>query len=105
MIWTAVVQYYIYQRSECGSYASGTLLNGERCANADISVWVQSGSYILTAIAEILASITSLEYSFSKAPSNMRSMVQAIALFMNAISSAMGFALVSLSSVRPAVSS
>jgi len=100
MIWTAVVQYYIYQRSACGWYASGRLSDGEKCPNVNISVWVQGGSYILTGIAEILASITSLEYAYSKAPKNMRSMVQAIALAMNAVSSAMGFALVSLAAVR-----
>jgi POT family proton-dependent oligopeptide transporter len=43
-----------------------------------------------------MASITSLEYAHSKAPANMRSMVQSIALFMNAIASAIGFALVAL---------
>ncbi len=101
MIWTAIIQYLIYSRSECGRYASGYRPDGMRCANADISVWMQAPSYVLTAVAEILASITSLEYSYSKAPANMRSMVQAVALSMNAISSAMGFALVSLSSVSP----
>ncbi|KAK3326352.1 peptide transporter-like protein [Apodospora peruviana] len=91
MIWACVIQHYIYTRSECGTYASG-----DGCAPVDISVWAQSGSYILIAMSEILASITSLEYAHSKAPANMRSMVQAVALFMNAISSAIGFALVSL---------
>lgn len=46
-----------------------------------------------------MASITSLEYAHSKAPANMRSMVQSVALFMNAVSSAIGFALVSLAEV------
>ena len=99
MIWTAVVQYYIYQSGVCGDYPSGKLPNGDKCPDTPVNVWIQSGSYILTAFAEIFASITSLEYAHSKAPKNMRSMVQAVALFMNAISSAMGFALVSLSEV------
>jgi proton-dependent oligopeptide transporter, POT family len=103
MIWTAVVQYYIYQRSECGQHASGKKADGTRCANADVNVWAQSGSYILTGLAEIFASITSLEYAYSKAPANMRSMVQAISLAMNAVSSALGFALVSLSAASSLV--
>ncbi len=41
-------------------------------------------------------SVTSLEYAFTKAPTNMRSTVQAIALFMNALSSALSQALVAL---------
>ena len=43
-----------------------------------------------------MASITSLEYAFTKAPKNLRSTVQAIALFVSAISSALSQALVSL---------
>lgn len=101
MIWAAVIQAYIYRRSECGNYAGQNLPGtDERCANVDISVWAQAGSYILIAFSEIMASITSLEYAHSKAPANMRSMVQSVALFMNAVSSAIGFALVSLAEVR-----
>lgn len=101
MIWAAVIQAYIYRRSDCGNYAGQNLPGTEdRCPNVDISVWAQSGSYILIAFSEIMASITSLEYAHSKAPANMRSMVQSVALFMNAVSSAIGFALVSLAEVR-----
>ena len=98
MIWACVIQYYIYQKSECGRYANGVMADGSErdCARVEISMWAQSGSYILIAFSEIMASITSLEYAHSKAPANMRSMVQSVALFMNAISSAIGFALVSL---------
>ncbi|EXL82153.1 POT family proton-dependent oligopeptide transporter [Fusarium oxysporum f. sp. conglutinans race 2 54008] len=91
MIWAAVVQHYIYQKSECGKYASG-----EDCAVVEINVWAQTGSYVLIALSEVFASITSLEYAFSKAPKNMRSMVQAVALFMTAFSAALGQALVGL---------
>ncbi|KAI6782987.1 peptide transporter-like protein [Emericellopsis cladophorae] len=92
MIWSAVVQHYIYSRSECGKYS-----NGEDCPPAEINVWAQSGSYILIALSEVFASITSLEYAYTKAPKNMRSMVQAFALFMNAFAAALGQALVALS--------
>jgi proton-dependent oligopeptide transporter, POT family len=60
-------------------------------------VWIQTGSYILIALSEIFASITSLEYAFTKAPKNMRSLVSAYALFMTAISAAIGEAFVALS--------
>lgn len=91
MIWAAIVQHYIYQKSECGMYASG-----EDCTTAPINVWAQTGAYVLIALSEVFASITSLEYAFSKAPKNMRSMVQAVALFMTAFSAALGQALVGL---------
>lgn len=101
MIWAAVIQHYIYQRSVCGNRASQKWpdpVTGEmvRCPEVDISVWAQTGSYVLIALAEVFASITSLEYAYSKAPKNMRSMVQAIALFMTAFAAAIGQALTGL---------
>jgi len=91
MIWTAVVQHYIYKRNPCGDRAA-------TCAEtSDLNVWIQTGSYVLIAFSEILASITGLEYAFTKAPKNMRSLVMACFLFMSAISSAIGEAFVSLS--------
>lgn len=104
MVWAAVVQAYIYKKSICGKNAAGLLppsLGGDGkklCPPVAINVWVQSGAYILIAISEILTSITTLEYAFSKAPTNMRSLVMAFSLFMSAISSALGEAFVSLSS-------
>jgi proton-dependent oligopeptide transporter, POT family len=103
MIWAAVIQAYIYKRSICGTGAAGLLpesLGGDgetMCPTVDINVWAQTGAYILIAISEILASITSLEYAFSKAPRNMRSLVMSFNLFMSAISAAIGEAFVTLS--------
>lgn len=50
--------------------------------------------YVLIAFSEIFASITGLEYAFTKAPRNMRSLVMAVYLFMTAIASALGEAFV-----------
>ncbi|KAF9044140.1 peptide transporter PTR2A [Panaeolus papilionaceus] len=91
MIWAAVVQHYVYKTNPCHESAS-------TCEEVSpLNVWIQSGSYILIAISEILASITGLEYAFTKAPKNMRSLVMSIFLFMSAIASALGEAFVSLS--------
>jgi len=92
MVWSAIVQLYIYRFSECGDYASGT-----DCAPVRINVWAQTGAYILVALSEVFTSITSLEYAYSKAPRNMRSMVQAFALFSTAFAAAIGQALTGLS--------
>ncbi|KAG6908192.1 hypothetical protein DXG01_005781 [Tephrocybe rancida] len=54
--------------------------------------------YILVAFSEIFASITGLEYAFTKAPINMRSLVMSVFLFTSAISAALGEAFVALSS-------
>ena len=97
MIWSAVVQHYIYKTNPCGYHVSS-------CEDADgnaivspLNVWIQTGSYVLIAFSEIFASITGLEYAFTKAPKNMRSLVMSVFLFMSAISSAIGEAFVPLS--------
>jgi POT family proton-dependent oligopeptide transporter len=97
MIWAAVVQYYIYKESPCGYHANNCFKDDGTVNPAPINVWAQTGCYVLVALSEIFASITSLEYAYSKAPANMRSLVQAIALFTNAISAAIAEALNRLS--------
>jgi POT family proton-dependent oligopeptide transporter len=96
MISACVTQYYIYQMSPCGNQANSCEDADGNPLVANISVWVQLLPYGLIGFSEIMASVTSLEYAFTKAPTNMRSTVQAIALFMNALSSALAQALVSL---------
>ena len=59
-----------------------------------MTVWVQTGSYVLIALSEIFASITGLEYAFTKAPKNMRSLIMSVFLFTSAISYALGQAFV-----------
>ena len=64
---------------------------------APISVGVQVIPYIFSSFSEILAAITGLEFAFTKAPKNMRSLVMAIFLFMNAFSAALSQAFTALS--------
>lgn len=91
----AVIQYYVYKMGPCGKQANYCLeVKGQ---HTEISVWVQSVSYILIGISEIFASVTMLEYAYTKAPPNMRSIVQAVGSFMSGLSSALGQAFVSLS--------
>jgi len=97
MIWSAVLQSYIYKTSPCGSRANNCYLSGGSVNPAPLNVWIQTGAYVLIAFSEIFASITALEYAYSKAPVNMRSLIQAISLFTNAISSAIAEALNPLS--------
>lgn len=94
MIVAVVTQYYIYKLGPCGNRANYCLEVEGKYTN--ISVWIQAATYILGGISEIFASVTSLEYAFTKAPRNMRSLVQAIALVMNAFSAAIGQAFIGL---------
>lgn len=96
MVWAAVVQYYIYKTSPCGDQANNCYFDDGTINPSPLNVWIQTGCYVLIAFSEIFASITSLEYAYSKAPRSMRSMIQAIALFTNAISAAIAEALTPL---------
>ena len=106
MIWACVVQHYIYKTNACGDQVSA-------CDTpSTLNVWIQTGSsvfspllarfshsptrfrYVLIALSEIFASITGLEYAFTKAPKNMRSLVLAIFYFSSALSAAIGEAFV-----------
>ncbi|KAJ9098571.1 hypothetical protein QFC20_005913 [Naganishia adeliensis] len=98
MVWACITQLYIYRMSPCGYEANNCSdpITGNTIP-APINVWSQIGSYALIGFSEIFASITILEYAYSKAPRNMRSIVQAIALLTNAVAAAIGEALVPLS--------
>jgi POT family proton-dependent oligopeptide transporter len=97
MIAATVIQYYIYELGPCGKQMN-------KCKDADgnklkapINVWVQTVPYVLVGFSEIFTSITGLEYAFTKAPKNMRSLVTSYWHFMSAFSNALGQAFVSLS--------
>ena len=92
MVAACVTQVYIYRLSPCGHHASDS-----DCDPAPINVWVQTIPYVLIGFSEIMASITGLEYAFTKAPHNMRSLVMSINLLMTAFSSAIAQGLVALS--------
>jgi POT family proton-dependent oligopeptide transporter len=97
MVAACVTQYYVYKLNPCGNQAGTCRDADEKVLFSEINVWVQTLPYVLIGIAEIFTNVTSLEYAFSKAPTNMRSLVMAINLLMSAISSAIGQALVPLS--------
>jgi POT family proton-dependent oligopeptide transporter len=82
MIWASVLQYYVYK-------TSGYYDTHDPAYSSPINVWTVSGIYILIAFSEILASVTTLEYAFTKAPKNMRSLVQSVQCFTTAFSAAL----------------
>jgi POT family proton-dependent oligopeptide transporter len=59
-------------------------------------VWVHTPTYVLIAFSEIFASITGLEYAYTKAPKNMQSLVTGVFWFTHAFSSAIAQAFVPL---------
>jgi len=97
MLYSAVLQKFIYDTSPCHDNQPSACEDADGFPNpAPINVWIVAGPYILVGIAEIFASITSLEYAFTKAPKQMKSFVMAFSQFQTAVSAALNFALVSV---------
>ncbi|KAJ7752199.1 peptide/h+ symporter protein [Mycena maculata] len=94
MVYAAVLEHYLYELSPCDNHqpSACTTADGEPNA-APLNVWIVAGPYILVAISEIFASITSLEYAYTKAPRRMKSVVMAFASLQTALASALNFAL------------
>ncbi|WWD18336.1 hypothetical protein CI109_102786 [Kwoniella shandongensis] len=86
MVYGAIVQWKIYQESDCGYYAS-------TCETVTSwSIWAQVPLYSLPAIGEIFVMVTSYELAYTRAPARMKGLVYAICLFNSAISAAIGLA-------------
>ncbi|KAF9463711.1 peptide transporter PTR2B [Collybia nuda] len=93
MVYSAVLEHYIQQSSPChDGEPAACEIDGLHVASP-LNVWIVAGPYILVGMAEIFASITSLEYAFTKAPKRMKSVVMAFSQFQTALSSALNFAL------------
>jgi POT family proton-dependent oligopeptide transporter len=95
MVYASVLQAYIIRYSPCHDGKPSECIDKATKENlpAPINVWVVSGPYILVGMAEIFASITSLEYAFTKAPARMKSVVMAFSQFQNCLAAALNFAL------------
>ena len=95
MIYAGVLQHYIYKMSPWQDNLPSECTDAEGYPlAAPINVWVISGPHILVGIGEIFASITALEYAFTKAPQRMKSVVMAVAQFQVAVASAWNVVLV-----------
>jgi POT family proton-dependent oligopeptide transporter len=95
MVYACVIQYYIYHSGPCYMTPLGCdadLVDGVHQGN-NIHVAAQTGAYILIGLSEIFASVTGLEYAYTKAPPSMKSFVQSMYLLTNAFGSAISEAL------------
>lgn len=109
MVVGAIIQHFIYYQSPCrGISGYGHVSDcrealgleagaDERVYKPPLTVWIQTPAYVLIAFSEIFASITGLEYAFTKAPKNMRGFITGIFWFAQAFSAAIAQAFVPLS--------
>ena len=74
------------QPRACPASENGKLPN-------NINVWVQIPVYFILAVGEIFGFVTASEYAYSKAPQNMKTIVQALVQLTACAGSALGMAL------------
>ena len=93
MAYAAGIQRWIYNTGPCfDSPLSCPASEGGALPNK-VHVAAQTPAYVLIGLSEIFASITGLEYAFTKAPPSMKSVVMGIFLLQNAFGSAIGIAI------------
>ncbi|ORY05075.1 POT family-domain-containing protein [Clohesyomyces aquaticus] len=95
MVYAAIIQKKIYTSGPC---FESPLCDASKDASGvaqgnNIHIAAQTGAYMLIGISEIFASVTGLEYAYTKAPPNMKSFVQSMFLLTNAFGSAISEAL------------
>ncbi|CAN6619063.1 peptide transporter Ptr2p [Trichomonascus vanleenenianus] len=93
MVYAAIVQHLIYQAGPCYDQPLACPASDNGRIPNDIHVAIQTPAYIFIGLAEIFASVTGLEYAYTKAPANMKSFIMSMYLLTNAFGSALGIAL------------
>jgi len=94
MLYAGVLQHFLFKGSPCHDNKPSECADAlKNPLAAPVNVWVVAGPYIMVGISEIFASVTSLEYAFTKAPKRMKSVVMAFSQFQNAISAAITLAI------------
>ncbi|KKK21638.1 hypothetical protein P175DRAFT_0500965 [Aspergillus ochraceoroseus IBT 24754] len=94
MMYAAIVQHLIYSAGPCydSPLCDASLIDGEAQGNR-VHIAIQTPAYVFIGISEIFASVSGLEYAYTKAPPSMKSFVQSMYLLTNAFGSALAEAL------------
>jgi POT family proton-dependent oligopeptide transporter len=99
MLYAAYVQKTIYAAAPCFDHplkCDAAKLPGEKLEHNHVHVAMQAPAYFLIALGEIFASITGLEYAYTKAPASMKSFIMAMFLLTSAFGAALGAAIAPL---------
>lgn len=96
MAYAAIVQHLIYSTGPCYDSPLACAASDDGNIPNNIHVAIQTPAYFFIALSEIFASITGLEYAYTKAPSSMKSFIMSMFLVTNAFGAALGIALSSV---------
>ena len=86
--YTTGIQHLVYSAGPCFSHPLKCLGGGNR--PNDVSVGLQTPTYVFLGWAEILAIVAGTELAYSRAPSHMKSIVQALFNLFSALGSVLG---------------
>lgn len=94
MMYAAIVQHLIYSAGPCYEepLCRASIVDGVRVGN-DVHIAIQTPAYVFIGVSEIFASVSGLEYAYTKAPPSMKSFVQSMYLVTNAFGAAIAEAL------------
>ncbi|KAJ5121021.1 uncharacterized protein N7515_008982 [Penicillium bovifimosum] len=94
MMYAAIVQHLIYSAGPCYGQplCDASVVDGTAYGN-NVHIAIQTPAYVFIGISEIFASVSGLEYAYTKAPPSMKSFVQSMYLLTNAFGSALAEAL------------
>ncbi|RHZ53723.1 peptide MFS transporter [Aspergillus thermomutatus] len=94
MMYAAIVQHLIYSAGPCYEHplCDASIVDGESQGNR-VHIAIQTPAYMFIGVSEIFASVSGLEYAYTKAPPSMKSFVQSMYLLTNAFGSALAEAL------------
>ncbi|EAW10971.1 peptide MFS transporter [Aspergillus clavatus NRRL 1] len=94
MMYAAIVQHLIYSAGPCYDQplCAASEIDGTAFGN-NVHIAIQTPAYVFIGISEIFASVSGLEYAYTKAPPSMKSFVQSMYLLTNAFGSALAEAL------------
>jgi POT family proton-dependent oligopeptide transporter len=92
MAYAAGVQELIYSAGPCYTRPLACETAPGRQPNR-VNVWIQTPTYCLLAIGEIMGFVTASEYAYNKSPQGMRTIVQALMQLSACVAGALGMAI------------
>jgi proton-dependent oligopeptide transporter, POT family len=93
MAYAAGIQKLIYATGPCYDRPLSCTASNNGKVDNDVNVWIQMPIYFILAVAEIFGFVTANEYAYSKAPRDMRTVIQALTQLTACLGSALGMAI------------